>query len=122
MERYTTHRYDVVIIGAGGAGLRAAIEASRSGAKTAIVCKSLLGKAHTVMAEGGVAAALSNVDDRDNWRVHFRDTMKQRTTELHRVWFVSHGQLVTGMPKMQFRLLFVVVPQSCTEKLRVTQS
>jgi succinate dehydrogenase / fumarate reductase flavoprotein subunit len=76
MERYTTHQYDVVIIGAGGAGLRAAIEASRSGAKTAIVCKSLLGKAHTVMAEGGVAAALSNVDDRDNWKVHFRDTMK----------------------------------------------
>lgn len=76
MDRYTTHRYDVVIIGAGGAGLRAAIEASRTGAKTAIVCKSLLGKAHTVMAEGGVAAALANVDDRDNWKVHFRDTMK----------------------------------------------
>jgi len=76
MERFTTHKYDVVIIGAGGAGLRAAIEASRTGAKTAIVCKSLLGKAHTVMAEGGVAAALANVDERDNWKVHFRDTMK----------------------------------------------
>ncbi len=76
MDRYETHSYDVVIIGAGGAGLRAAVEASASGAKTAVVCKSLLGKAHTVMAEGGVAAALSNVDERDNWKVHFRDTMK----------------------------------------------
>ena len=76
MERYTTLEYDVVIIGAGGAGLRAAIEASASGAKTAIVCKSLLGKAHTVMAEGGVAASLANLDERDNWQTHFRDTMK----------------------------------------------
>lgn len=76
MDRYETHTYDVVIIGAGGAGLRAAIEASANGAKTAIICKSLLGKAHTVMAEGGVAAALANVDERDNWKVHFRDTMK----------------------------------------------
>ena len=76
MERYPTHQYDVVVVGAGGAGLRAAIEAARSGAKTAIICKSLLGKAHTVMAEGGVAAALANVDDRDSWKVHFRDTMK----------------------------------------------
>ncbi len=76
MDRFTTHQYDVVIIGAGGAGLRAAIEASRMGAKTAIVCKSLLGKAHTVMAEGGVAASLGNVDERDNWQVHFKDTMK----------------------------------------------
>jgi len=66
----------VVVVGAGGAGLRAAIEASARGAKTALVCKSLLGKAHTVMAEGGVAAALANVDNRDNWQVHFRDTMK----------------------------------------------
>ncbi len=76
MSKYQTHQYDVVIIGAGGAGLRAAIEASASGAKTALVCKSLLGKAHTVMAEGGVAAALANLDDRDKWEVHFRDTMK----------------------------------------------
>lgn len=76
MDKYTTHTYDVVVVGAGGAGLRAAIEASASGVKTAIVCKSLLGKAHTVMAEGGVAAALANVDQRDNWKVHFRDTMK----------------------------------------------
>src|SRR3970282_1364854 len=75
-RRYQTYDYDVVIVGAGGAGLRGAIEASASGAKTAIVCKSLLGKAHTVMAEGGIAAALSNVDTRDNWRVHFRDTMR----------------------------------------------
>jgi succinate dehydrogenase / fumarate reductase flavoprotein subunit len=76
MTKYQTHQYDVVVIGAGGAGLRAAIEASARGAKTALVCKSLLGKAHTVMAEGGIAAALSNVDTRDNWQVHFRDTMK----------------------------------------------
>jgi succinate dehydrogenase / fumarate reductase, flavoprotein subunit len=76
MPNYETHQYDVVVIGAGGAGLRAAIEASARGARTALVCKSLLGKAHTVMAEGGIAAAMAHVDDRDNWRVHFRDTMK----------------------------------------------
>ena len=76
MDKYQTFEYDVIIVGAGGAGLRAAIEASASGAKTALVCKSLLGKAHTVMAEGGVAAALRNVDTRDDWKVHFRDTMK----------------------------------------------
>src|SRR5206468_1304779 len=70
------HDYDVVVIGAGGAGLRAAIEAHALGAKTAIVCKSLLGKAHTVMAEGGIAAALGNVWPEDNWKVHFRDTMR----------------------------------------------
>jgi succinate dehydrogenase / fumarate reductase flavoprotein subunit len=70
------HSYDVVVVGAGGAGLRAAIEAAATGAKTALLCKSLLGKAHTVMAEGGVAAALSNTDPRDNWKVHFRDTMR----------------------------------------------
>jgi succinate dehydrogenase flavoprotein subunit len=68
--------HDVLVIGAGGAGLRAAIEASASGAKTGVICKSLLGKAHTVMAEGGMAAALANVDDRDSWRVHFADTMR----------------------------------------------
>jgi succinate dehydrogenase / fumarate reductase, flavoprotein subunit len=76
MAELETHEYDVVVIGAGGAGLRAAIEASALGARTAIVCKSLLGKAHTVMAEGGVAAALGNVYPEDNWRVHFRDTMR----------------------------------------------
>jgi len=76
MSDYQIHEYDVVVIGAGGAGLRAAIEASARGARTAIVCKSLLGKAHTVMAEGGVAAALGNVYPEDNWRVHFRDTMR----------------------------------------------
>src|SRR5450432_3150289 len=70
------HTYDVVVIGAGGAGLRAAISAHEAGAKTAVVCKSLLGKAHTVMAEGGVAAALGNVWPEDNARVHFRDTMR----------------------------------------------
>jgi succinate dehydrogenase / fumarate reductase, flavoprotein subunit len=82
--------YDVLVIGAGGAGLRAAIEASAEGARVGLVCKSLLGKAHTVMAEGGMAAALANVDDRDSWRVHFADTMRGgqylnswRMAELH---------------------------------------
>ena len=75
-EAYTTHEHDVVVIGAGGAGLRAAIAASQEGASVALVCKSMLGKAHTVMAEGGAAAALANKDPRDNWKVHFRDTMK----------------------------------------------
>src|SRR5215216_3685727 len=76
MDKYQTFEYDVVVVGAGGAGLRAAIESSAAGAKTALVCKSLLGKAHTVMAEGGVAAALANVENRDSWQVHFRDTMR----------------------------------------------
>ncbi len=76
MEKYETHVHDVIVIGAGGAGLRAAIEASAQGASVGLVCKSLLGKAHTVMAEGGIAAALANVDVKDNWQVHFRDTMK----------------------------------------------
>ncbi|MDQ3611706.1 MAG: fumarate reductase/succinate dehydrogenase flavoprotein subunit, partial [Actinomycetota bacterium] len=70
------HDYDVVVVGAGGAGLRAAIEAHERGARTAVVCKSLLGKAHTVMAEGGIAAAMGNVYPEDNWKVHFRDTMR----------------------------------------------
>jgi succinate dehydrogenase / fumarate reductase flavoprotein subunit len=84
------NRYDVLVIGAGGAGLRAAIAASGAGARVGVVCKSLLGKAHTVMAEGGVAAALANVDERDSWRVHFADTMRGgqyvndwRMAELH---------------------------------------
>src|SRR2546426_1025600 len=76
MPDYETFEYDVLIIGAGGAGLRAAIEASAAGVSVGLVCKSLLGKAHTVMAEGGIAAALANVDDRDNWKVHFADTMR----------------------------------------------
>jgi succinate dehydrogenase / fumarate reductase, flavoprotein subunit len=76
MAEYETHEFDVVVIGAGGAGLRAAIEASELGARTALVCKSLLGKAHTVMAEGGIAAATGNVHPEDNWQVHFRDTMR----------------------------------------------
>jgi succinate dehydrogenase / fumarate reductase flavoprotein subunit len=87
---FETHEHDVLVIGAGGAGLRAAIEASAAGVSVGLVCKSLLGKAHTVMAEGGIAAALANVDNRDNWRVHFADTMRGgqyvnnwRMAELH---------------------------------------
>ena len=90
MPEYETFQHDVLVIGAGGAGLRAAIEASAAGVSVGLVCKSLLGKAHTVMAEGGIAAALANVDDRDNWRVHFADTMRGgqyvnnwRMAELH---------------------------------------
>ena len=90
MSEYFTHEYDVLVIGAGGAGLRAAAEASAGGAKVAVISKSLLGKAHTVMAEGGIAAALANVDERDSWRVHFADTMRGgqylnswRMAELH---------------------------------------
>ena len=90
MADYQMYAYDVLVIGAGGAGLRAAIEAAAPGVKVGVVCKSLLGKAHTVMAEGGVAAAMGNVDDRDNWRVHFSDTMRGgqyvnnwRMAELH---------------------------------------
>ncbi|MDE3171125.1 MAG: FAD-binding protein, partial [Acidobacteriota bacterium] len=74
--KYESHEYDVLIIGAGGAGLRAAIEALARGARVAVVCKSLLGKAHTVMAEGGLAAAMGNVDKADDWKTHFRDTMR----------------------------------------------
>src|SRR3954454_21047068 len=70
------HDYDVVVIGAGGSGLRAAIAAHEAGARTAIICKSLLGKEHTLIAEGGIAAALGNVWSEDNWQVHFRDTMR----------------------------------------------
>ena len=90
MPEYLTHEHDVLVIGAGGAGLRAAAEAAAAGVKVAVISKSLLGKAHTVMAEGGIAAALANVDDRDNWRVHFADTMRGgqylnswRMAELH---------------------------------------
>jgi succinate dehydrogenase / fumarate reductase, flavoprotein subunit len=90
VAEFQRHEHDVLVIGAGGAGLRAAIEAAHDGASVGLVCKSLLGKAHTVMAEGGVAAALANVDDRDNWQVHFADTMRGgqylnnwRMAELH---------------------------------------
>src|SRR6516225_7445079 len=90
MPDYETFEHDVFVIGAGGAGLRAAIEASAAGVRVGLVCKSLLGKAHTVMAEGGIAAALANVDERDNWKVHFADTMRGgqyvnqwRMAELH---------------------------------------
>lgn len=87
MERFDTHEYDVIVIGAGGAGLRAAIESSAKGAKTALICKSLLGKAHTVMAEGGVAAALGNVDPADGWKTHFVDTFKAGK-------FLNHWRMV----------------------------
>jgi succinate dehydrogenase / fumarate reductase flavoprotein subunit len=90
VTNFESFEYDVLVIGAGGAGLRAAIEASAAGVKVGLICKSLLGKAHTVMAEGGVAAALANVDDRDSWKVHFADTMRGgqyvnnwRMAELH---------------------------------------
>src|SRR5438067_2333603 len=90
MAEYETHEHDVLVIGAGGAGLRAAIEASAAKVSVGLVCKSLLGKAHTVMAEGGIAAALANVDERDSWKVHFADTMRGgqyvnnwRMAELH---------------------------------------
>jgi len=90
MAEHRTVEHDVLVIGAGGAGLRASIEAAKDGASVGLVCKSLLGKAHTVMAEGGIAASLSNVDERDNWRVHFADTMRGgaylnnwRMAELH---------------------------------------
>ena len=76
MSDYRTVKHDVLVVGAGGAGLRASIEASSKGASVGLVCKSLLGKAHTVMAEGGMAASLANVDDRDNWKTHFADTMR----------------------------------------------
>src|SRR6187397_1162115 len=90
MAAYTTYNYDVLVVGAGGAGLRAAIEAANSGASVGLICKSLLGKAHTVMAEGGMAAAMAHNDDRDSWKVHFADTMRGgqyvnnwRMAELH---------------------------------------
>src|SRR4030095_19449 len=90
MAVYDSFNYDVIVIGAGGAGLRAAIEASAAGVSVGLICKSLLGKAHTVMAEGGMAAAMAHVDDRDSWKVHFADTMRGgqylnnwRMAELH---------------------------------------
>ncbi|MFI1657638.1 fumarate reductase/succinate dehydrogenase flavoprotein subunit [Streptomyces sp. NPDC020472] len=99
MSSVERQRWDVVVVGAGGAGLRAAIEARRAGARTAVICKSLFGKAHTVMAEGGIAAAMANANEHDDWKTHFRDTMRGgkflnqwRMAELHaqeapeRVW------------------------------------
>ncbi|GAA2548320.1 fumarate reductase/succinate dehydrogenase flavoprotein subunit [Winogradskya consettensis] len=111
-ERIERHLYDVVVIGAGGAGLRAAIEARLAGKRTAIISKSLFGKAHTVMAEGGAAAAMGNANSRDNWMVHFRDTMRggkflnnYRMAELHakeapeRIWELeTYGALFDRTP------------------------
>lgn len=113
MAEFERHEYDVIIIGAGGAGLRAAIEARASGLRTAIICKSLFGKAHTVMAEGGIAASMGNVNSKDNWMVHFRDTMRGgkfqnnwRMAELHakeapdRVWELeTYGALFDRTPE-----------------------
>ena len=113
MTEYEEHRYDVVIIGAGGAGLRAAIAAREAGMRTAIICKSLFGKAHTVMAEGGIAASMGNANPHDNWQVHFRDTMRggkflnnPRMAELHakeapdRVWELeTYGALFDRTPE-----------------------
>ncbi|MEU8225378.1 fumarate reductase/succinate dehydrogenase flavoprotein subunit [Kribbella sp. NPDC048915] len=112
MTELERHSYDVVVIGAGGAGLRAAIEAREQGKRTAIICKSLFGKAHTVMAEGGCAAAMGNANSNDNWQVHFRDTMRGgkflnnwRMAELHaqeapdRVWELeTYGALFDRTP------------------------
>src|SRR3954467_7308970 len=113
MTEYEEHRYDVLIIGAGGAGLRAAIAAREAGLRTAIICKSLFGKAHTVMAEGGIAASMGNVNSKDSWQVHFRDTMRGgkflnswRMAELHakeapdRVWELeTYGALFDRTPE-----------------------
>jgi succinate dehydrogenase / fumarate reductase flavoprotein subunit len=112
MTQVERHAYDVVVIGAGGAGLRAVIEAREAGLSVAVVCKSLFGKAHTVMAEGGCAAAMRNVNSNDNWQVHFRDTMRggkflnhPRMAELHakeapdRVWELeTYGALFDRTP------------------------
>ncbi|HEX5532603.1 MAG TPA: fumarate reductase/succinate dehydrogenase flavoprotein subunit, partial [Actinomycetales bacterium] len=112
MSEVERHSYDCLVIGAGGAGLRAAIEARERGLRTAIICKSLFGKAHTVMAEGGIAASMGNVNSRDSWEVHFRDTMRggkflnnSRMAELHakeapqRVWELeTYGALFDRTP------------------------
>jgi succinate dehydrogenase / fumarate reductase flavoprotein subunit len=113
LSEIETHNYDVLIIGAGGAGLRAAIAAREEGLRVAIICKSLFGKAHTVMAEGGIAASMGNVNSNDNWQVHFRDTMRGgkflnnwRMAELHakeapdRVWELeTYGALFDRTPE-----------------------
>jgi succinate dehydrogenase / fumarate reductase flavoprotein subunit len=116
MAQMERHNYDIVVIGAGGAGLRAAVEARDAGLRVAIICKSLFGKAHTVMAEGGVAASMGNVNENDGWKVHFRDTMRggkflnhYRMAELHakespdRVWELEvWGALLIAPQKERF--------------------
>src|SRR6478752_4501991 len=111
-NRVERHEYDVLVIGAGGAGLRAAIAAREAGMRVAVICKSLFGKAHTVMAEGGIAASMGNVNSNDSWQVHFRDTMRGgkflnswRMAELHakeapeRVWELeTYGALFDRTP------------------------
>ena len=124
------HEYDVIVIGAGGAGLRAAIEARAAGASVGLVCKSLLGKAHTVMAEGGVAAALGNVAEADSWQVHFRDTMvggkllneprmvsRKCTIQLSREFTLPiaaaappSAMTVCALPKSDFEMIAVFLP------------
>ena len=93
-EQIEEHDYDVLVIGAGGAGLRAAIAAREAGMRTAVICKSLFGKAHTVMAEGGIAASMGNVNSNDSWQVHFRDTMQSggKLPQLNGVWRELHAQ------------------------------
>ena len=107
-QQLERHKYDIVVIGAGGAGLRAAVEAREAGLSVAIVCKSLFGKAHTVMAEGGAAASMGNVNEKDNWMVHFRDTMRggkflnhYRMAELH----AKVHQIASGSSKHGARSL-----------------
>jgi len=113
VAEYQVFDHDVLVIGAGGAGLRAAIEASAAGVKVGVVSKSLLGKAHTVMAEGGVAAAMGNVDERDNWRVHFADTM--RGGQYLNDWRMA--ELHASAEEISFRLRILVVVGMATNRI-----